>query len=569
MLAVVREHPRSAVLVGLPVNANAPVLSEADRGAILQCADAMLLDANEFFSFPYQTKGIERPWNYDPLARQHWPRRFYSERILHGHDTPKDVKIVWEINRFKDLPVLAEVAFLTHETKYADEVERRLLSWIDDNSIANSINWASGLELGIRLISWTASLELLRKSGFQTPENPKIQRSIWEHAAYLASDLSTDKVVRTNHLIGEVVGLLVTSILWDYLEAKHHEAIARAILEKEILLQTFQDGSTRESSTWYHKFVTDLCRIASAAASSAGRPMSENFQTHLGKMEGFAQAMHAPDKSLLRIGDADDGVALDLGNDEERSWERYIFGGDAPTPNSHPLYAEGGYATLRAGNAFAAMRVGPFGMGGDGFSSHAHDDLLSPVVYLEGLPILVDPGTFVYNGNPARRKSYRCAEAHNSIVIGESTGAIQKLNFGWNHARKSARLIEYDPEQAMLIAEFGEWAGQHTRRVELADKSLVITDLLHVPRERLHSRPILSWYLHFAPMWRQTGQDDRTSKFESGTHALTIRFDGPFDQMTGSIYSYSPSYLREEPAPLLVASAGTLDAEFRIVCTLT
>jgi hypothetical protein len=296
--------------------------------------------------------------------------------------------------------------------------------------------------------------------------------------------------------------------------------------------------------------------------------MSDHFQTHLSKMEGFVEAMRAPDKSLIPIGDADDGVALDLGNDDDRSWERYIFGGDVPTANLHLLYVEGGYATLRVGNAFVAMRVGPFGMGGDGFSSHAHDDLLAPIVYLDGIPVLVDPGTFVYNGDPEKRSSYRGAEAHNSIVIGESTGAVQKMNFGWKQARKSARLIECDQEKAMLIAEFGEWPGLHSRRVELAQKSFVITDLVRVPRERLHSRPIVSWYLHIAPIWRHTGHEDRTFRFESGAQSLTIRFEGPFDQMTASTYSYSPSYMREEPAPLLVASSGTLDTEYRIVCTL-
>ncbi|HET6512147.1 MAG TPA: hypothetical protein VFH43_08145, partial [Candidatus Kapabacteria bacterium] len=100
-------------------------ISAPDRESIIRKADSMLRDENEYFTFPYRLRGVPRPWNYDPYEKLYWPRDHYTEQKLHSEDTPQDVKIVWEINRFKDLPTLAQAAYLTRDAKYADEIEYR------------------------------------------------------------------------------------------------------------------------------------------------------------------------------------------------------------------------------------------------------------------------------------------------------------------------------------------------------------------------------------------------------------------------------------------------------------
>jgi hypothetical protein len=151
---------------------------------IVEAADRMLRDENTFFTFAYSLRDVEHPWDYDPLEKKHWPRRHYTEQKLHGDDTPHDVKIVWEINRFVDLPTLAEAAYLTRDERYAKEIEWRMLSWAEENPFAHSINWASALEIGIRIISWSASLRLLQLAGFSVHDNERIRRLIYEQLRY-------------------------------------------------------------------------------------------------------------------------------------------------------------------------------------------------------------------------------------------------------------------------------------------------------------------------------------------------------------------------------------------------
>ena len=266
-----------------------------DLEGIIAKADGMLHDENTFFTFRYHLRGIERRWEFDPLEKKYWPRRHYTEKQLHSADTPRDVKIVWEINRFTDLPTLGQAFALSGEAKYADEAVRRMLSWIDGNPFASTINWASALEISIRLISWTVTVALLHQSSgaYSVPaaDETKIGRSIYEQARYLAADLSTDKVVPTNHLIGEAAGLFVIASLWKFPNCKRYAERANGILTREMLRETFDDGVTREATSWYHQFVTDFCDLADRVGAATGNTFDERFRARLADMKAFLETM--------------------------------------------------------------------------------------------------------------------------------------------------------------------------------------------------------------------------------------------------------------------------------------
>ncbi len=542
--AMLRDVPKSAARAALlPLKWDPADLDPAEP-SIIEKANNLLQNRNRIFSWKYELWSTDRTWEYDPVEKKHWPRRHYTESHLHTADTPRDVKIVWEVNRFVELPALGQAACITRDEAYAREVEKRLLSWIEQNPFANSINWASALEISIRLLSWTATLVMLREAGCALEKNPLIARSVFEQAAYLAADLSTDKVVPTNHLIGEAAGLFVVSSIWDFPASKEYADRARAILEREIIRQTYSDGVTREASSWYHQFVTDLFDLAERVASRGGRPMSESYQTRLSQMKTYAAALTV-NGALVRYGDADDGLAIAL----NEHWKSGIFGPatTTATPESG-LFPDARHAAFHVGASFAFVRAGEFGMGGDGFSSHAHDDFLSPIVFLDGLPVLADPGTFVYNGNRDGRAKYRGANAHNGLVIGADSGAIQKLNFGWQRVRPDAIILESSKSEdaAMVIGRFGEWPD-HTRRIDLTRTGLDIADTFE-------STPGLAceWRFHLDPIWKHRSKTEKGYAFE--THdgdRLEIVCVGPFETSTVEQYDYSPSYGVEHPAMIL------------------
>ena len=551
-----------------------PAALESDQKQIIGRADAMLRDENIFFSFPYRLQGIERPWEYDPLEKSYWPRRHYSERALHAADTPGDAKIVWEINRFKDLPTLGQAALLTGDAKYAEEAERRMISWIEGNPFASTINWASALEISIRLLSWTTTLALLSKSpptlgrgglGVRPEIHPKIARSIYEQVCYLADDLSTDKVVLTNHLIGEAAGLYIVASLWDFPGSRGFIRRAKKILAREMLRQTFPDGVTREASSWYHQFVTDFCDLVDRVAAATGDKFSEPFHARLAEMKAFLEMMMVAG-SVVRYGDADDGWALFLEGDIA-PWKHAVFG-PAPTMAKQPSMHYHPYAKLVAAhlkNSFLFIRAGEFGMGGDGFASHAHDDFLSPIVYLAGFPVLVDPGTFVYNGDPHNRAKYRGADAHNGIIIGNGTGAEQRMNFGWNHIRLDAKIVEsaFTVREAIITANYGEWP-QHKRIVKVNQNVSLIVDRFLQPL----AKPC-EWRLHLAHEWKIFEEFHSHYRFQnSNGNRLSVKLRGNFEKIELVTYDFSPSYRVAVPGTMLRFSALNPSGVFAMLLTI-
>lgn len=540
-----------------------PRSGHVDRSHVLRRADAMLDDQNYYFTFPYKTRKIEDVWNFDPLEHKHWPRRHYTERMLHAHDTPADVKIVWEINRFKDLPTLGQAAWLTHDPRHAEEVRTRLHAWIAGNPFANSINWASGLEIGIRLIAWTATIDLLRRAGFDVHRDERICRSIYEQAAYVRADLSTDRIVRTNHLIGEAAGLFITSHFWKYPGSEEHSRTAQNILEQEIQQQSYDDGATRESSTWYHGFVTDFFELVLRTAPAL---FSHGFVDRLERMQQFRTACLQPDRSLVRVGDADDGAALHfeaLDEEEVGMWKEVVFG---KTPlvhtHRHDLFDTSKYISYSdRSNSYLFMRAGEFGMGGPGFSSHAHDDLLSPIVWLLGRPVLVDPGTYVYNGAPQDRRRFRGPEAHNSFVWGESS-ARQKLNFGWRTVRMPAGLLAFEetPSSCLVRASYGEWPFHH-REIRIESENCWIEDVVEGPRS-----PALAW-LHLHPGWKLIVEEPDGMLLENEVgDRLRVTISGWAKSVAS--YDYSPSYRVQERGIVLQLTAERPRGKFAVRLTL-
>jgi hypothetical protein len=560
---MLRDVPRSQAVAVLRAKAQSKRVPPYER-SIIDLADAMLRDENKFFTFDYQTKGVERPWDYDPIEKKYWPPRHYTEQHLHARDTPRDAKIVWEINRFKDLPTLGQAAIITKEKKYAEEVERRLLSWIEENPFAESINWASALEVSIRLLSWTSTLLLLKEAGFAVHQHAAIQRSVYEQARYLAGDLSTDKVVPSNHLIGEAAGLFIVATLWDFPAAPIYAGIAKGILEKEIIRQTYSDGVTRESSGWYHQFVTHFFVLVDRVATSSGRPMSQAFQTRLSNLKTYLGAITVSG-DIVHFGDADDGWALWFEGDME-AWKTFLFGEGQSSAEENPEYFSiAQHVAAQLGQSFLFLRGGDFGMGGAGFSSHSHDDLLAPVLYLDGVPILVDPGTFVYNGDPKNRAKYRDIGAHNNVIVGEGSAARQKMNFGWREVRPSARIPVFrKPSGSVIVAGQCEDWPRITRQIELHGMNATLSDVIEDDLQES-----CEWLWHLSPEWSMQSSSPTEFHFVNADAArLIITTNAAFDTAHVEQYDYSPSYRVEIPATMLrlvgSGKAGSYEVSFAL-----
>jgi hypothetical protein len=72
--------------------------------------------------------------------------------------------------------------------------------------------------------------------------------------------------------------------------------------------------------------------------------------------------------------------------------------------------------------------------------NHGHADALSITLSVDKKEMLVDPGTYRYNGEPEFRKYFKGTRAHNTVTIDGLDQAVQETGFIWSRPYKSKLL---------------------------------------------------------------------------------------------------------------------------------
>ncbi|MBI5529686.1 MAG: alginate lyase family protein [Deltaproteobacteria bacterium] len=128
-------------------------------------------------------------------------------------------------------------------------------------------------------------------------------------------------------------------------------------------------------------------------------------------------------------------------------------------------YPAFGLYVLRNERFHVVVRCGPVGRGGQG--AHAHNDQLSFTLEADGVPVIVDPGTYLYTPDPAARNLFRSTAMHNTVQI---EGREQNP---WNEGGTELFKLRETAGAVVTRCEENSFAGAHhgfgaTHRRELA-----------------------------------------------------------------------------------------------------
>ena len=100
-------------------------------------------------------------------------------------------------------------------------------------------------------------------------------------------------------------------------------------------------------------------------------------------------------------------------------------------------FPESGYTVIRGGNGLVlTFDHGPLGMAP--LYNHGHADALSMTISVAGEQILVDPGTYRYNGVPEWRRYFKGTKVHNTVMIDGQDQAVLESSFIWSHPYKAS-----------------------------------------------------------------------------------------------------------------------------------
>jgi hypothetical protein len=197
--------------------------------------------------------------------------------------------------------------------------------------------------------------------------------------------------------------------------------------------QVHPSGANWEVSTNYHRLVTECFAQAAGAMQRTGVPLGlppdPEFDRRLAAMLAYVDGYTRPDGGAPLVGDADDGHLLGINRPAGLAPDRhrdslvvYRCRETAAARLASAAWPDAGFYALRGDSALVFVRCGPVGLRGRG--AHDHADQLAVDVTLAGVPLFVDPGTYVYTRDPGARRAFRSTAAHNTVMV---DGADQAL----------------------------------------------------------------------------------------------------------------------------------------------
>ncbi len=507
---------------------------------VISAADAICGNEIHLLGRVYHyPKGVD--WHTDPVSGFRWPiwHRSRYASYLYSPRRPADLIVYWELNRHHFFITLGIAYWFTDDRRYVDAFCGLVETWIEENPLQHGMNWYYPLEISIRLLAWTTAFQFFRASPvFMERSGSAFIKSLWQQADFLSRHLQTmrtKKDVPNNHLVAELSGLFkVASSFPEFGDSQTWRETALHFIRQQAGKQIHPDGMHREQAIGYHRFVLELLLLVFVRCKRDALQGARDLAPMLEKMFEYLLFSATPAGTVPAWGDSDYGKALGLGLEKDfwdvrpllstgavlfnRADMKYVaqnldpeslwlLGPDAlgvwnaiqarapMTASGH--FPHGGMYIIRDSwspdTDVAYFRCGPFGLGGVGYCAHAHCDLLSLVLWINGEPLLVDSGTYMYSGE--WRSHFRLTHSHNTLMVDGVQQGDPKRFFGWTR---------------IADAECESWDGNAVsgrlnpvNGVELSRKIShsqhrvwELTDRANCKERGAHR---LEWFFHFAP----------------------------------------------------------------------
>ena len=280
---------------------------ERVRGSILDFADAILKGQYPLMGYGNPHLGSTPDWQCDWVSGKRWPMEPSSKLRTIGNDG-SDVKAPWELSRLQFAPVIAKAHALTGDKKYRLVLKSLTTDWILRNPVGIGVNWTIAMEAALRGISLCLTMDLLWP--FTIEEQPWLDlltESLWHHVLFIKAHNEFSYLVRSNHYLSNIVGLTTLSAHLDGIGMKQQFEKYAGAVQREVLIQTYQDGGDFEASTGYHVLVAQMFLHSLVVQQKCGITIGQEFEKRLGLMFKWMAALVDQESKLPHLGDCDDG----------------------------------------------------------------------------------------------------------------------------------------------------------------------------------------------------------------------------------------------------------------------
>ena len=443
-------------------------------------------------------------WRLDPVTGGSWPGAdTYCFDIDFRHDGQRgDIKYAWEINRLQMLPPLAACLLLEGDGRALAAIETAIASWHRANPPFGGIGWASGIEVALRAISLIVTLAI---AGDRLSDRTvDLTGEILAASAFWLERFPSKFSSANNHRIAELAGQYLIGHAFG-----NPSASVRAEIVAETSKQFYQDGTGAEQSPTYAAFSAELLLLCALAAREAHDPFPHAFDDRLLAFSDFISWLYPTE---VGFGDDDEGRVLTLGAEPDYCASvasaiqgffnvagiipspddfRTPFFGTPPAAGVRPeglkTFPQGGlslwHGVINERRIDLRFDHGPLGY--LSIAAHGHADALSLTLHIDGQPVLVDPGTWLYGSGGAWRSWFRSTPAHNTLNIGGESQSIISGAFNWSHKAQTNLGKRTDGPDWSLTARHDGYLRRfgvlHERQVAREEDGIRIEDRLIGP----------------------------------------------------------------------------------------
>lgn len=320
-----------------------------------------------------------------------------------------------------------------------------------------------------RIEHWVYSFALLKGTDIGKEIPPDFLKRFLSRIA-TETDYITHHLKRVrNHRTFQLFSVVLVGVLFP--EFQLHDYFLKTGIEKlceNLMGDILPDGVHVEQSTHYHQLVMetavaflDLCRLNQV-------PLSDGLVRRIHAGLEFSLYMQWPNGEIPLINESDNGNHLallkkgaELFKDDHLMWAGTLgcFGRPPKTVSRH--FDVSGYFVFGSdwGNdpvSYADRNHVFYDCGRLGEGSHSHYDLFNFCYYVNGLPVVIDPGRYTYSSEPDHggidwRQCFKSTAYHNTVTI-DSKDQTRYIS---RQERKLNRLREkHGPEVTLTGKDF-------------------------------------------------------------------------------------------------------------------
>jgi uncharacterized heparinase superfamily protein len=355
---------------------------EAEKQLVqLKCGEFLFLNQPKEITEPdWNVRYVSHLWNYQ----------------FHYHDYIVGLMRAWVEN---------------DDFEAKQRAKKLIESWITMARVGVSDGW-DAYPLSLRTVNWIYAYALLAESEPDSLFLKRWRTSIFQQLDFLSYHL--EKHLLANHLFKNVKALVIGGLFFVHTErGQEWLTEGERRLADELAEQVLVDGGHYERAPMYHAQTLGDALECYALLKAFGRvSATECMRARLVKMARYLAALSYVDGSLALFNDSANAVEtrpIPLLEAVSRVCGEAV---SSSTAN----FTDSGYYVWQSADQREKIVVDAGELSVTYNTAHAHCDMLSYELWMNGAPLVVDSGVHGYGGDEFREYC-RSTRAHNTVMV--------------------------------------------------------------------------------------------------------------------------------------------------------